>query len=92
MAQMLSSAFPPDPITDAETVEYLWSLYQEFEFDGTADTLEKGNVWSISVTFSNSESGESERFTIFQGGLCLLGEDYETYLSCFTAGRYIMNF
>ncbi len=79
MAQMLSSAFHPDPITDAETVEYLWSLYQGFEFDGTAETLDKENVWSISVAFSNSESGESERFIIFQGGLCQLGDDYETY-------------
>ena len=79
MAQMLSSAFHPDPITDAETVEYLWSLYQGFEFDGTAETLDKENVWSISVAFSNSESGESESFTIFQGGLCQLGDDYETY-------------
>jgi len=78
VAQMLSSAFPPDPITDAETVEYLWSVYQGFEFDGTAETLDKGNVWSISVSFSNSESGESESFTIFQGGLCRLGDDYET--------------
>jgi len=79
MAQMLSSSFHPDPITDAETVEYLWSLYQGFEFDGTAETLDKENVWSISVAFSSSESGESESFTIFQGGLCQLGDDYETY-------------
>lgn len=100
MVQMLSSAFPPAPITDAETVEYLWSVYQGFDFDGTAETLDKENVWSISVAFSNSESGESERFTIFQGGLCQLGDDYETYhilldgaeiynefLSCFEAAK-----
>ncbi|MBK5262792.1 MAG: hypothetical protein JJE17_09525 [Peptostreptococcaceae bacterium] len=76
MVQPLSSAFSPDPITNTKTVEYLWSVYQEFEFDGTEETLD--NIWSISVTFSNSESGESENFTIFKGGICWLGEDYET--------------
>ncbi|MGE4485411.1 MAG: hypothetical protein AB7C97_09925 [Oscillospiraceae bacterium] len=32
-------------------------------------------MWSITVTFSHSES---ESFTIFQGGICRLGDDYET--------------
>lgn len=79
MVQTLSSAFPPDPITDTETVTYLWDMYQDFEFDGTTETLDQENVWSISVSFSDSVSGESEHFTIFQGGLCLLGDDYETF-------------
>lgn len=79
MVQPLSSAFPPDAITDADTVEYLWNLYQSFNFDGTAETIGKENVWSIAVAFSNSATDESESFTIHQGGLCVLGEDYETY-------------
>ncbi|MDD4798843.1 MAG: M56 family metallopeptidase [Clostridia bacterium] len=81
MVQMLSSAFPPDPITDAKIVEDLWSLYQNFEFTGTTETLDKEsvNAWGITVTFTESGSDVSESFTIFAGGLCSLGDDYTKY-------------
>lgn len=78
MGQPLSSVFRPVSITDPETVKHLWSLYQGFEFDGTAETLDKKNLWNIKVTFS-SAGGESIGFTIFQGGLCNLGDNYKTY-------------
>jgi beta-lactamase regulating signal transducer with metallopeptidase domain len=90
MSQMLSSALPPGPITDADTVEYLWSLYRSFEFEGTADKFDKGSVWSITVTFSSSDSDITEKFTIFEGGLCQLGDDYKT-LHVLRDGKEIYN-
>lgn len=69
MCQPLSSFFAPAPITDQETVEQLWDLYQSFQFDGTTDQLDKKNVWSILVTFADSDSGEEVKFSIHQGGL-----------------------
>lgn len=78
MVQLLSSAWPPDPVTDSETVTHLWDLYQDFTFEGTADNLTQNNLWSISVTFSAEGTDQEESFTIYQGGLCTLGEDYET--------------
>ena len=79
MVQVLSSFLPPEPVTDPETVTHLWELYQGFTFEGTAEGLDQDNVWSITVDFSWENSQRTERFTIFQGGLCTLGEDYETY-------------
>lgn len=78
MVQLLSSAWPPDPVTDPDTVTHLWDLYQDFTFEGTADRLTQGNLWSISVTFSAEGSDREESFTIYQDGLCTMGEDYET--------------
>ena len=79
MCQPLSSSLPPDAISDAATVQYLWELYQSFTFEGTAEKLDRKNVWSISVTFSDSATGRCESFAIHQGGLCTLDGDYETY-------------
>ena len=79
MAQLLSSGPPCPPITDAETVAHLWELYRSFSFDGTTEEIGKENAWSICVGFTDSATGESESFTIFQGGLCTLGGDLETY-------------
>lgn len=79
MVQLLSSTLPPEPVTDPETVAHLWELYQGFAFQGTAEGLDRDNVWSITVSFSWEDSQRTEGFTIFQGGLCTLGEDYETY-------------
>lgn len=78
MVQLFSSAWPPDPVTDPDTVTHLWDLYQDFTFEGTADDLTQNNLWSISVTFSTEGTDQEESFTIYQGGLCTLGEDYET--------------
>ena len=77
MVQLLSSAWPPDPVTDPETVTHLWDLYQDFTFEGTADDLTQNNLWNISVTFSKEGTDQEESFTIYQGGLCTLGENYE---------------
>lgn len=79
MVQLLSSTLPPEPVTDPETVAHLWELYQGFTFQGTAEGLDRDNVWSITVGFSWENSQRTEGFTIFQGGLCTLGEDYKTY-------------
>lgn len=79
MVQLLSSTLPPEPVTDPETIAHLWELYQGFAFQGTAEGLDRDNVWSITVSFSWEDSQRTEGFTIFQGGLCTLGEDYETY-------------
>ena len=79
MAQMLSSGPPCPPITDSETVAHLWELYRSFSFDGTTEEIGRENAWSICVGFTDSATGESESFTIFQGGLCTLGGDLETY-------------
>lgn len=78
MGQMLSSSLAPEPVTDPETVAHLWELYQGFTFEGTAEGLDGDNVWSITVGFSWENSQRTEGFTIFQGGLCTVGEDYET--------------
>lgn len=78
MGQSLSSSSPPGPITDRETVERLWSLYQSFEWEGEQKTMNRENAWSISITFFNSESGEEARLVLFRGGLCWLEDDYET--------------
>lgn len=79
MGQMLSSSLAPEPVTDPETVAHLWELYQGFTFEGTAEGLDGDNVWSITVGFSWENSQRTEGFTIFQGGLCTVGEDYETF-------------
>lgn len=79
MEQPLSSSLPPEPVTDPETVARLWELYQSFTFEGTAQGLDRDNVWSVTVRFSWEDSQQTEGFTIFQGGLCTLGEDYGTY-------------
>lgn len=79
MGQMLSSSLAPEPVTDPETVAHLWELYQGFTFEGTAEGLDRDNVWSITVGFSWENSQRTEGFTIFQGGLCTVGEDYETF-------------
>lgn len=78
MEEMLSSVCPPNPITDKAAVDYLWSVYQGFEFDGTAETLGTKSMRNITVTFSESASGKSERFTIFEGGICWWGYDFRT--------------
>lgn len=78
MVQLLSSAWPPDPVTDPDTVAHLWDLYQGFTFEGTVDDFTQNNLWSISVTFSAEGTDQEESFTIYQGGLCTMGEDYET--------------
>ena len=79
MGQMLSSSLAPEPVTDPETVAHLWELYQGFTFEGTAEGLDGDNVWSITVGFSWENSQRTEGFTIFQGGLCTVGEDDETF-------------
>lgn len=78
MVQLLSSAWPPDPVTDPDTVTHLWDLYQGFTFEGTVDALTQNNLWSVSVTFSAEGTNQEESFTIYQGGLCTMGEDNET--------------
>lgn len=78
MVQLLSSAWPPDPVTDPDTVAHLWDLYQGFTFEGTVDDFTQNNLWSISVTFSAEGTDQEESFTIYQGGLCTMGEGYET--------------
>ncbi len=78
IVQLLSSAWPPDPVTDPDTVAHLWDLYQGFTFEGTVDDFTQNNLWSISVTFSAEGTDQEESFTIYQGGLCTMGEDYET--------------
>lgn len=78
LTQMLSSTFPSVSITDPETVTHLWGLYQGIEFDGTKDKLDKENAWSLAITFTDSKNDKYELITIFAGGLCWLGEDYET--------------
>lgn len=78
MVQLLSSAWPPDPVTDPDTVTHLWDLYQGFTFEGTVNDLTQNNLWSVSVTFSAEGTNQEESFTIYQGGLCTMGEDNET--------------
>lgn len=78
MVQLLSSAWPPDPVTDPDTVTHLWDLYQGFTFEGTVDALTQNNLWSVSVTFSAEGTNKEESFTIYQGGLCTIEEDNET--------------
>lgn len=78
MVQLLSSAWPPDPVTDPDTVTHLWDLYQDFTFEGTVDALTQNNLWSVSVTFSAEGTNKEESFTIYQGGLCTIEEDNET--------------
>lgn len=95
MVQALSSRLPPPPITDSESVDYLWSLYKSLELSPEADKIgdpsadpsadteisEKINVWSISVSFIDSKTGDIKAFTIYDGGLCTLGDAYETKYS-----------
>lgn len=78
MTQLLNSSFPVCVITESRTIERIWDLYSELTFEQKMEELGKDNVWSISVYFVDSRTGCGERFTIFQGGACWLGEDYET--------------
>ena len=73
-----SSSFICGPVTDTETVGYLWSLYQSFEIDDDEETQNKENMHGITVIFVNSESGIRESFTVFQSGICQLGDDCNT--------------
>ena len=79
LTQPLSSTFPGTTITDPEAVQHLWVLCRGLSFDGTAAGLDRENVWSIIALFTDSTSGETRRFTFFSGGLCCVGEDYETF-------------
>lgn len=76
LAEPLSSQYRPGSVTDPETVGRLWELYQGFTFDGTAEEL--NSVWSVSVSFRDEAGAEMAHFSIFDGGLCWLEDDYET--------------
>lgn len=74
----LSSGAPRAPITDAETVADLWSVYQGLELDDASSDSTEPKTWDIDVTFEDSKTGASLRFTIFDCGICWLNDDYET--------------
>ena len=78
LAEPLSSQYRPGPVTDPETVGRLWELYQSFTFDGTAEELTRDNAWSVFVSFQDEAGAEMAHFSIFDGGLCWLEDDYET--------------
>ncbi len=78
LTEALSSQAQIGAVTDPKVVSELWALYQNFAFDGTAETLTRDNVWSVMVTFQDREKNVMANFTIFDGGLCWLEDDYDT--------------
>ena len=78
LTELLSSQYRPGPVTDPETVSRLWELYKDFQFDGTAGEFTRDNAWSVMVSFRNAANTELAHFTIFDGGLCWLEDDYDT--------------
>lgn len=78
LTEMLSSQYRPGPVTDPETVSRLWELYKGFRFDGTAEEFTRDNAWSVMVSFRDAANTELAHFTIFDGGLCWLEDDYDT--------------
>lgn len=71
------SSFRPGVITNKEDVEYLWNLYENFEYGKTIDIKDTGKDWPYDVTFINSQTNKEVNFTLYGNGSCCFSNDVD---------------
>lgn len=64
------SSFRPGVIRNKEDVEYLWNLYESFEYGETVEMKDVGKDWPYFVVFTNSQTKEEIHFILYGNGSC----------------------
>ena len=74
-------------VTDRETVDYLYDLWQNAEVEGESETIGRGV--DLYATFRDTKTGETERFVIFPDGVASWNEEFPHQYYSLKDGREI---